>query len=113
MNNVVITLALSFLIGSSLFLRETRIPIKSRMGSKFGQIGLWTVELAALEHVGITPLTYNRRTVLTTLVPLLSNGSSSFFKVTRPTIKAWMSLNLGKIPSLTSELAPLECLKNQ
>ena len=48
MNNVVATLAPSFLIGSSSFLQATRIPIKSWMGSKFGQIRPWTVELAAL-----------------------------------------------------------------
>ena len=50
---------------------------------------------------------------MTTLVPSFSNESSSFLQVTRSTIKAWMGLNLGKIPSLTSELAALERLKNQ
>ena len=49
---------------------------------------------------------------MTTLVPSLMDGSSSFLQITRPTIKAWMSLNLGKIPSLTSELAVLEHQKN-
>ena len=48
---------------------------------------------------------------MTTLVPSFLNGSSSFLLVTRPSIKAWMSLNFGKIPSLTSELAALERLK--
>ena len=50
---------------------------------------------------------------MTTLVPSFWDGSSLFLQVTRPTIKARMSLNLGKIPSLTSELAALEILKNQ
>ena len=50
---------------------------------------------------------------MTTLVPSFSNGSSSFLQVTRSTIKAWMGLNFGKIPSLTSELAALEFVKNQ
>ena len=45
------TLAPSFLIGSSLFLQVTRSTIKAYMGSKFGQIRLATVELAALEHL--------------------------------------------------------------
>ena len=45
---------------------------------------------------------------MTTLVPLFLDGSSSFLQITRPTKKAGMSLNLGKIPSLTSELAPLK-----
>ena len=43
-----------------------------------------------------------------TLVPSFLNGSLSFLQVTRPTIKAWMSLNLGKIQLPTSELAALE-----
>ena len=50
---------------------------------------------------------------MTTLVPSFFDGSSSFLQITRPTIKAWMSLNLGKIPSLTSELAAIERLKNK
>ena len=49
---------------------------------------------------------------MTTLVPSFLDGSSSFLQVTRPTIKAGMSLNFGNIPSLTSELAALEGLKN-
>ena len=50
---------------------------------------------------------------MTTLVPSFLDGSSSFLQVTRPTIKAQMSLNFGKIPLLTLELAALERLKNQ
>ena len=50
---------------------------------------------------------------MTTLVPSFSNGSSSFLQVTRSAIEAWMSLNFGKIPSLPSELAALEHVKNQ
>ena len=49
MNNVVTTLAPSFLIGSSSFLQVIGTTIKSRMGLKFSQIGPWTVELTALE----------------------------------------------------------------
>ena len=49
---------------------------------------------------------------MTTLVPSFSNGSSSILQVTRSTIKALMGCNLGKIPSLTSEFAALERLKN-
>ena len=48
-----------------------------------------------------------------TLVQSFMDGSSSFLQVTSPTIKAQISLNFGKIPSLTSELAALERLKNQ
>ena len=50
---------------------------------------------------------------MTTLVLSFSNGSSSFLQVTRSAMKAWMGLKFGKIPSLTSELAALERLKNQ
>ena len=53
--NLVTTLATSFLIGSSLFLQETRTTIKSRMGPNFGKIGSGTYELAALEHLEKSP----------------------------------------------------------
>ena len=97
------TLAPSFLIGSSLFLQVTRTTIKSRMGSKVGKIGPGTNELAALERLEKSPWTYNGRNVVTTQVPSIFDGSSSFLQITRPTIKAQMSLNLGKIPTLTLE----------
>ena len=48
---------------------------------------------------------------VSTLAPPFLIGSSSFLQVTRTTIKAWMSSNLGRIPPLTSELAALERLK--
>ena len=51
--------------------------------------------------------------MLTTLGLSILNGSSSFLQTRRTAIKAWMSLNLGKIPLLTSELSALERLKNQ
>ena len=49
---------------------------------------------------------------MTTLAQSFFDGSSSFLQVTSPTIMAWMSLNFGKIPSLTSELAALKRPKN-
>ena len=49
---------------------------------------------------------------MTTLVPSFLYESSSFLQITRPTIKARIWLNFGKIPSLTSELAALERQKN-
>ena len=49
MNNVVTTLAPSFLIGSSSFLQTTRNSMISRMGSKFSRIQPGTYELPALE----------------------------------------------------------------
>ena len=45
------TLASSFLIGSSLFLQETRICMKAWMGSNFNQMQPLTTELPALERL--------------------------------------------------------------
>ena len=45
MNNVVTTLAPSFLVGSSSFLQATRKPIISQMGSKFSWIRPGTYKL--------------------------------------------------------------------
>ena len=49
---------------------------------------------------------------MTTLVLSILNGSSSFLHTIRTTIKARMSLNFGKIPLPSSELASLERQKN-
>ena len=43
---------------------------------------------------------------MTTLEQSFLDGSS-FLQVTSPTVKAWMSLNFGKIALLTSELVSL------
>ena len=51
MDNVVTTLAPSFLIGDSSFLQATSKPIISRMGSKFRRIRRGTYELPALESL--------------------------------------------------------------
>ena len=40
-----------FIIGFSSFSQATRTFKNSLIVSKFGQIGPWTVELAALEHL--------------------------------------------------------------
>ena len=93
------------------FMQVTSSAIKSWLDLKFSKIGPGTGELAALEHLEKYPLTYNRRNVVTTLAPSFLIWSS-FLKVTRTYIKAWLSLHLGQIPSLTTELAAIECLKN-
>ena len=67
----------------------TRSTIKAWMGSKFGQIGPWTVGLAALERLKKSLYTYNGRNVVTTLVLSALNRSYSFLQI-RTTIKAWM-----------------------
>ena len=55
MNNVVTTLAPSFLIGSSSFLQATRTPIKSQMGLIFSKIRSESYELPALERLKKSP----------------------------------------------------------
>ena len=49
---------------------------------------------------------------MTTLVLSILNGSSSVLHTISTTIKAWISLNFGKISLLTSELVALERQKN-
>ena len=56
MNNVVTTLAPSFLVGSSSFLQATRKPIISQMGSKFSWIRPGTYKLPALERSEKNPV---------------------------------------------------------
>ena len=107
------TLTPSFLIRFSLFLQVTRTIITSLMGSKLGKIRPGSFELGTLERLEKSPYTYNGRNIVTTLVQSFLDGSSSFLQVTSSTIKVWMNMNVGKIPSLTSELAALERLKNQ
>ena len=82
------------------------------MSLKFGTIRPHTAELAALELLKKFPYTYNGQNLVSTLEPLFFIGSFSFLQVTRTTIKAWMSLNFGGIPPLTSELSVLAHLKN-
>ena len=55
MNNVVTTLAPSFLIGSSSVLQATSKPMVSWMGSKFSRIRTGTYELPALEGLEKSP----------------------------------------------------------
>ena len=56
MENLVNTLAPSFLIGSSSFLKVTRTTVISRTSLKFDQIGPRTAELAALERLEKIPI---------------------------------------------------------
>ena len=83
-----VTLAPSFLIGSSSFLQVTRICIKTYMSSNLGQIPLLTTELATLERL---KLLFN---LVATLAPSFLIGSS-IFHVMRTTVKSWMSSNVG------------------
>ena len=51
----VMSLAPSFLIGSSSYFQTTKTSITSRTSSKFGQIGQRTAGLAALERLEKSP----------------------------------------------------------
>ena len=90
-----------------------RTCIISWMSSNFGQIGPPTTELAALERRKKFPYTYNGKNEVITFSRLFLIGSFSYLQVMRTYIKAYMSLNFGQIPSLTTELAALERLKNR
>ena len=50
---------------------------------------------------------------MTSLLPSFVYRSSAFLQVTMTIIKGWTSLNLGKIPSPTTELAALDCESEQ
>ena len=70
-----------------------------------------TAELAALERLKKIPYTYNGENIVSTLEPSFLIRSVLFLQVMRTIIKAWTSLNFGRIPLPTSELAALERLK--
>ena len=88
MDNIVTALASTFLIGSSSFFHLTRTNIKAWMSLKFYRILPRTYELAALEGLEKSPLSYNGRNVVTTLVLSILNGSSLFLQIRRTTIEA-------------------------
>ena len=71
-----ITLATSFLIGSSSFLQVTRTCIKARMSSNFGQIMPLNTELTAIERIENekSPYTYNGRDDVNTLAISFFDG---------------------------------------
>ena len=86
--------------------------MRSRMSSKFGKIRPWTAELAALERLKKSPLTYNRKDV-NAPAPSFLMGSSSFLQATRTAIRSRMSSKFREFRPWTAELPALECLKNQ
>ena len=104
------TLAPSFLIGSPLFLQVTRTSFKSQIGSKFDKIWPRTMELAVLEPLEKSLLTYNGRYAVTTygwIFFILAGNKDNQ--------KSWASLNFGIMLSLTmeTELAAIERQTNQ
>ena len=87
--------------------------MRSQMMSRFGKIRPWTAELAALERLKKSPLTYNGKDVVNAPAPSLQMGSSSFVQATRTAIRSRMSSKFSEFRPWTSELPALECLKNQ
>ena len=67
--DVVNTTAPSFLIGSSLNLQIRRTGIKYQKSLILGQVGLYVLELLALERKNFFPYTYNGENVVDTIAP--------------------------------------------
>ena len=57
------------------------------MSSEFGKIRPWTAELAALERLKKSPLTYNGKDVVNAPAPSFLMGSSSFLHATKDSHK--------------------------
>ena len=67
--------------------------------------------VSCLERRKKIPQTYNGKNEVITFSRLFLIGSFSYLQVMRTYIKAYMSLNFGQIPPLTTELAALGRLK--
>ena len=61
------------------------------MSLKYGKIRPWTAELAALEHLKKSPLTYNGKDVVNAPAPSFQMGSSSFLQAASTAIRSRMS----------------------
>ena len=96
------TLAPSVLILSSSFLQVRMACIKAWMSSNFGRIPPPIPELSALAR-----LQKMMCDVVNTLAPTSGIGSSSFFQVTRTTLKSGQSSNLRQTQPRAMELAAL------
>ena len=90
-----------------------RTCIISWTSSNFGQIWPPTTELAALERRKNSHRLIMGKNEVIRFSRLFLIWSFSCLQVMRTYIKAYMSLNFGQIPPLTTELAALECLKNR
>ena len=74
---------------------------------------IWDLIVSVPDYCLSFYFTYNGKNKDMTFSRLFLIGSFSYLQVMRTYIKAYMSLNFGKIPPLTTELAALECLKNR
>ena len=82
--------------------------MRSRMNLKFCKIRPWTSELAALEHLKKSPMTYNGKDVVNAQAPSFLMGSSSFLQATRTAIRSRMSSKFSEFGIWTAELPALE-----
>ena len=71
----------------------------------FCQIRQLTAELAALERLKKSPLTYNGKNSVATFSRLFLIGSISYLQVMIKYVRAWMSLKFGQIQLLVSMAA--------
>ena len=110
--DLVRSIATSFWIGCSSNLQVTRIAIKSRISLISGQIGLFSLELLALERWNIFTYTYNGDNVVQMIAASLLIQSSSILQVTRTAITSRMTLTSSHIRLFTSKLLALECWKS-
>ena len=74
----------------------------AQRSSKFSQIGTPTAELATLERLKKSPLTYNGKNGVVTFSRLFLIRSISYLQVTITYMRAWMSLKFGQIILLVS-----------
>ena len=90
-----------------------RTCIISWMSSNFGQIRPPTTDLAAEKNPHRLIMGKSKSSRFSAVSRLFLIRSFSYLQVMRTYIKAYMSLDFGQIPPLTTELAALERLKNR
>ena len=78
-------------------MQVTRTDIKARTSSNLGGIGLFTLELFALERGNFFPLIYNGENDVSTFSQLLWIQSPSNLQLTRTGVKCWTGSNSGRI----------------
>ena len=76
--------------------------MRARRSSKFSHIRPRTAELAALERLKKSPLTYNGKNDVATFSRLFLIGSISYLQGMMTYMRAWMSLKFGQIRLLVS-----------
>ena len=86
--------------------------IEARRSWKFSQIRPPTAELAALERLKKSPLTYIGENGVATFSRLFLIGSISYLYLRMTYVRAWMSLKFGQIRLLVSMATDRVIMKN-